>query len=72
MPAAEPAGVYDLANDIGEAKNLSAARPEELQELTRLYESWNAQSAGTSLAAQLPGKGRRGRAPKPQTPGKKP
>jgi arylsulfatase A-like enzyme len=43
VPAVEPAGLYDLSNDRGEAKDLSAAEPERLRKLTRLYEAWNAQ-----------------------------
>lgn len=43
VPAVEPPGLYDLSQDRAEKNDLSAARPEKLRELTRLYEAWNAQ-----------------------------
>ncbi len=36
-------GLYDLANDVGEAKDLSKARPEILRKLAEAYEKWDAQ-----------------------------
>ncbi len=43
VPAIDPPGLYDLADDIGEKHDLAAKLPEKLQELTRLYQAWNAQ-----------------------------
>jgi arylsulfatase A-like enzyme len=43
MPAGEPAGLYDLSSDLAESKDLSAAHPEVVVELTRLYAGWNAE-----------------------------
>lgn len=43
VPAVDPPGLYDLSADVGESKDLSAAQPEKLLELTRLYEAWNAE-----------------------------
>jgi arylsulfatase A-like enzyme len=43
MPAAKPAGLYDLSTDIAESHDQSAAHPEVVAELTRLYAGWNAE-----------------------------
>lgn len=36
------AGLYDLKNDISEARDLSAEHPEKVRELTREWQRWNA------------------------------
>jgi arylsulfatase A-like enzyme len=41
MPAGTPAGLYDLGNDVAESKDLSAAHPESVQELTRRHAAWD-------------------------------
>jgi arylsulfatase A-like enzyme len=43
--AAQTARLYDLAADIGEAKDLAAEQPQRVQQLTDLYQAWNAQLA---------------------------
>jgi len=37
-----PARLYNLANDLGEAKDLSAEMPEKVLELKRKWDAWNA------------------------------
>lgn len=46
--------LFDLAADIGESKDLSAARPEEVKRLKKLYDDWAATHKPTPW-----GKGRR-------------
>jgi len=36
-------GLYDLASDIGESRDLSGDRPEILKELRRAFDKWNSQ-----------------------------
>lgn len=43
MPANEPAGLYDLSADVAESKELSAAHPEVVEELTGRYARWNSE-----------------------------
>lgn len=38
-------GLYNLADDIAESKDLSAEKPEKVKELTELYEKWNSELA---------------------------
>lgn len=45
--AKEP-GLYNLASDISEAKNLAAAQPEKAKELRDLWDKWNAEQAPAS------------------------
>jgi arylsulfatase A-like enzyme len=42
---AEQGGLYDVANDVGESRNLAAERPEDVKKLQSLYDAWNAQMA---------------------------
>ena len=42
MPAGGPAGLYDLSADVGESRDLAAARPEVVADLTRRYDRWDA------------------------------
>jgi arylsulfatase A-like enzyme len=48
LVAANPDGLqaklYNLAEDIGEAKDLSSARPEKVAELQKLYDEWNSKN----------------------------
>ena len=37
------AELYNLADDIGESKNLASARPEKVKELGDLWQQWNKQ-----------------------------
>jgi arylsulfatase A-like enzyme len=39
--AADGGGLFNLASDIGEKKDLSAEKPGKLKELTAAYEAWN-------------------------------
>jgi arylsulfatase A-like enzyme len=39
---ATPAKLYDLANDIGESKDLAAAMPDKVKELQSKWDAWNA------------------------------
>ncbi len=43
MPADGPPGLYDLVADVAESTDLSAAHPETLAELTRLFAAWDAE-----------------------------
>jgi len=37
--------LYNLANDIGESKDLASAEPAKVAELQKLYDAWNAEQA---------------------------
>jgi arylsulfatase A-like enzyme len=37
----QPPALYDLPNDIGEARNLASTRPSEVDALNQLYANWN-------------------------------
>jgi hypothetical protein len=39
------AGLYNLAEDIGETRNRAAERPDKVKELTALWQQWNRQLA---------------------------
>ena len=39
------AGLYNLAEDIGETRNRAAERPDKVRELTDLWQQWNRQLA---------------------------
>ncbi len=39
----EPVGLYNLADDVGEAKNLAAEHPERVRDLRASWERWNAE-----------------------------
>lgn len=41
--AADGGGLFHVAKDIGEERDLSASEPEKLDELTKAYEAWNKQ-----------------------------
>jgi arylsulfatase A-like enzyme len=41
--AVSPLKLYNLANDIGESRDLSEKNPEKVKELQSLYAQWNAQ-----------------------------
>lgn len=38
-------GLYDLANDVGESKDLAVAQPEKGKELLALWQKWNVEQA---------------------------
>ena len=40
--------LYNLANDIGESKDLASAEPARVAELQKLYDAWNAEQANAS------------------------
>lgn len=42
LPARGPAELYDLATDPGERKDVSAAHPEVVRELSAVLRKWNA------------------------------
>jgi arylsulfatase A-like enzyme len=43
-PPALNTGLYDLANDISEEHDLSAAQPDKVKELKSLWDEWNKQN----------------------------
>lgn len=52
--------LYDLATDIGEAKNLAAAQPAKVRELQALWDKWSAEQAAPSAPDAPAGKGKKG------------
>jgi arylsulfatase A-like enzyme len=46
--------LYDLANDIGESKNLAAEMPDKVKELQVLWDAWNADQAPPSAPKERP------------------
>jgi arylsulfatase A-like enzyme len=42
---AEQGGLYDVAADPGESKNLATVRPDDVKKLQALYDAWNAELA---------------------------
>ena len=53
------AGLYNLAEDIGETRNRAAERPDKVKELADLWQQWNRQLA-KPLWEPRPGFGRGG------------
>jgi len=54
------AELYNLADDIGETRNLAAARPEKVKELADAWRRWNAQLARPLWGAPSPDRPRDG------------
>jgi arylsulfatase A-like enzyme len=52
--AAVEAGLYNLASDIGESKDLTADEPAKAKELRDLWDKWNAEQAPPSLPKETP------------------
>ncbi|MBL9213237.1 MAG: sulfatase [Opitutaceae bacterium] len=52
--------LYDLATDIGEAKNLAATQPGKVRELQALWDKWSAEQAAPSAPDAPAGKGKKG------------
>jgi len=52
-------GLYNLAEDISEAKNLAGAKPEKVAELLALYQAWNAEQAPPSSPKENPNRQQR-------------
>ena len=50
----EPPQLYNLAEDIAEANDLAARRPDKLKELQAAYDAWNAQLAQPRWAPARP------------------
>ena len=48
------AGLYNLAEDIGETRNLAAERPEKVKELGDLWQRWNRQLSRPSWGPRRP------------------
>jgi arylsulfatase A-like enzyme len=48
--------LFNLAEDIGEARNLASAQPEKLKELKAAYDAWNAQLAEPRWQTRREGK----------------
>lgn len=46
--------LYDLASDIGEAKDLAKTNPEQEKKLQTLYDAWNAEQAPPSAPKENP------------------
>ena len=46
--------LYDLAHDIGEQKDLASTQPDKVEELQRLYDTWNAEQAAPLAAKEAP------------------
>lgn len=40
FPSEEPTELYNLADDIGEKKNLAKQHPEKVQEMEKLLDAW--------------------------------
>jgi arylsulfatase A-like enzyme len=58
--------LYNLADDIGEAKDLATAEPAKVAELEKLYAAWNAEQAPASAVDQpRPAGGKKKNAAKP-------
>jgi len=47
--------LYNLAEDIGEAKDLAASQPQRVAELQKLYDTWSAQQAEPTVRDQPAG-----------------
>ncbi len=47
-------GLYNLAADVGESKDLAADQPEKVKELRGLYERWNSEQAPPSSPQERP------------------
>ena len=47
--------LYDLAHDIGEQKDLASTQPDKVEELQRLYDTWDAEQAAPLAAKEAPG-----------------
>ncbi len=61
------AKLYDLVNDIGESKDLAAAKPDEVRKLQAQWDKWNA-----TLVKPLWGNGKSDNdGPEPGAPSKK-
>jgi arylsulfatase A-like enzyme len=54
-PPALKTGLYNLVDDVGEQHDLSAARPEKLQELQTLWDRWNASNVAPLWGASQTG-----------------
>jgi arylsulfatase A-like enzyme len=52
--AAVEAGLYNLASDISESKDLTADEPAKARELRELWDKWNAEQAPPSLPKEQP------------------
>ena len=64
--------LYDLANDIGESKDLASAEPGKVAELQKLYDAWNAEQAPPSAVDQpRPAAGKKKNANRPNANRKK-
>ena len=57
--------LFNLAEDIGEAKDLSAANPEKVEELTKMWKAWNAEQAPPAWKAP---KQKKNQQPRAKTP----
>jgi arylsulfatase A-like enzyme len=51
--------LYNLVKDIGETKDLAAAKPEKAAELQKLWDAWNAEQAPPSAAKEKPAAARK-------------
>jgi arylsulfatase A-like enzyme len=61
----QPPGLYNVVEDPGESKDLSAAHPEKVKELRALWDKWNAEQAPPAAEADAnkpAGKGKKGQA----------
>lgn len=53
--------LYNLANDIGESKNLASAQPDDVKKLLAMYDAWSAEQAPPSAPDQPAGKKAKGK-----------
>jgi arylsulfatase A-like enzyme len=60
--------LYNLAQDIGESKNLAAGLPDKVRELQALYDAWNAEQAPPSAPREQPARPNRRNRPNPAAP----
>jgi arylsulfatase A-like enzyme len=64
----QPPKLFDLAADMGETRDLAAARPAVVEELSRLYADWNAQLVKPLWGADAGREARRAERPRRPRP----
>ena len=58
-PMQKEPGLYNLANDVSESRNLAAENPEKVGELRGLWDKWNAEQAPASVPKENPARAAR-------------
>jgi arylsulfatase A-like enzyme len=57
--AGKEPGLFDLSNDLGEAKDLAAEQPEKVKELRELWNKWDLEQAPPSAPKERPARAAR-------------